>query len=419
MDPKIEETVGRIHSTQYKIVLYTTGGAAQAPSWLLSTPGASRTVLEARVPYATASLSQVLGHTPQSYASAATAIDMAIAAYKQAATLSTIGTPILGVGATCALATDRDRRGDHKAFVSVHSGTSTRTYSLVFSKGSRGRREEDFLASKLVVDAIAAATGVVPPSAVSTASLQEQGLLSPGDSLTESYVAVNEKELLRDMLNGRFKCLEFNGAGATVVDAPRPGRVYLPGSFNPLHDGHKTLLNAAVEHVAGSTIHGTTNTGIQSTGNTLVNNEGLFELSVGNADKGLLPLPELERRVQQFVAAGLPVVITQAPLFTMKAELFPASTFVVGYDTAARLVQEGYYGSETSMLLQFAKLAHVGCKFLVAGRKEDSTGRFLTLDNLDVPAVLQRGHLFDCLKQEEFRMDVSSTELRSKGQGVS
>lgn len=26
------------------------------------------------------------------------------------------------------------------------------------------------------------------------------------------------------------------------MDAPRPGRIYLPGSFNPLHDGHKDML---------------------------------------------------------------------------------------------------------------------------------------------------------------------------------
>lgn len=26
------------------------------------------------------------------------------------------------------------------------------------------------------------------------------------------------------------------------VDAPRHGRLYLPGSFQPLHDGHKEML---------------------------------------------------------------------------------------------------------------------------------------------------------------------------------
>lgn len=33
-----------------------------------------------------------------------------------------------------------------------------------------------------------------------------------------------------------------SAGGNIYVDAPRPGRIYLPGSFNPLHDGHKDML---------------------------------------------------------------------------------------------------------------------------------------------------------------------------------
>ena len=39
--------------------------------------------------------------------------------------------------------------------------------------------------------------------------------------------------------------------------------------------------------------------------------ECCFELSIGNADKGLLPLSEIQQRVAQFTAAALPLVITQ------------------------------------------------------------------------------------------------------------
>lgn len=39
--------------------------------------------------------------------------------------------------------------------------------------------------------------------------------------------------------------------------------------------------------------------------------EGCFELSVGNPDKGLLPLDVVRRRVQQFVDTNTPVVVTQ------------------------------------------------------------------------------------------------------------
>lgn len=146
---------------------------------------------------------------------------------------------------------------------------------------------------------------------------------------------------------------------------------------------------------------------------------GMYELSIGNADKvhmhvatcrsrrgsqGFLPEDEILRRVRQFEDAGLPVVVTQAPLFTQKAELFPKSVFAVGYDTAVRLVKPEYYGDETAMLLQFAKLVYRGCSFLVGGRVDDG-GRFCTLDDVAIPEDLQRGGLFKGMDESLFRCD--------------
>ena len=76
----------------------------------------------------------------------------------------------------------------------------------------------------------------------------------------------------------------------------------------------------------------------------------------------------------------------QAPLYTNKARLLPRSTFVVGYDTAIRLVMPKYYGGEVDMLLQFAELKHAGCSFLVAGRAEGDD--FKGLKDLEMPEAL-------------------------------
>lgn len=54
--------------------------------------------------------------------------------------------------------------------------------------------------------------------------------------LQESEQSIEEP--LQELLEGRVRSVEYSG-GQVIVDAPRRGRVYLPGSFNPLHDGHK------------------------------------------------------------------------------------------------------------------------------------------------------------------------------------
>lgn len=51
---------------------------------------------------------------------------MAVAAYRRGAQLSAMGTDIVGVACTCALATDREKRGEHKAYIATYTGTQER-----------------------------------------------------------------------------------------------------------------------------------------------------------------------------------------------------------------------------------------------------------------------------------------------------
>ena len=74
----------------------------------------------------------------------------------------------------------------------------------------------------------------------------------------------------------------------------------------------------------------------------------------------------------------------QATLYVEKARLFAKSKFVVGYDTAIRLVMPKYYGGHVKMLLELTALHHRGCQFLVAGRTGDN-GKFLTLKDVEIP----------------------------------
>lgn len=79
----------------------------QAIGALVSVPGASNTVLDARVPYANSATVDLLGSEPESMCSRTTAELLAKRAYERAAQLSSPGEPIIGIACTASLRTVR------------------------------------------------------------------------------------------------------------------------------------------------------------------------------------------------------------------------------------------------------------------------------------------------------------------------
>ena len=74
--------------TPPQVVLFATGGGIQASTYLLGTPGASRSVLDVQMPYSRSSLRQLLGgRDPHKYVSADVARDLAAAAFERARAL--------------------------------------------------------------------------------------------------------------------------------------------------------------------------------------------------------------------------------------------------------------------------------------------------------------------------------------------
>ncbi|NCF44140.1 MAG: hypothetical protein GWP70_04885, partial [Proteobacteria bacterium] len=58
-------TIQALHDSAWQGVLHITGGGTSVLSKLLAVPGASRTVLDATIPYANAALAQLLGGVPE------------------------------------------------------------------------------------------------------------------------------------------------------------------------------------------------------------------------------------------------------------------------------------------------------------------------------------------------------------------
>jgi hypothetical protein len=377
MDANLRSLIEALHHSGRQCVLAVTGGGAEAAAQLLTVPGASRSILEVVVPYHERSLIEFLGHAPEQFCSAATSRAMASRACERARWLAP-GQPVVGLGCTATLATDRPKRGDHRFHIAVHAGPQTLTCSLILSKGARDRAGEEAILDAVLLNALAEACGVeqrLPLALLAGEELQVERQPGAGP--------------LAHFLHGQTAtvCIEIDGRERS--DAPLP-RLLLPGSFHPVHEGHWKLAAVA----AGRCGH-----------------PAAFELSVANVDKPPLADEEVRRRRLQFTWHA-PLWLTRAPTFVEKAALFPGVVFVVGADTAVRLVAPRYYqDSESHMLKALAQIRARGCRFLVAGRA-DAAGKFQTLDDLALPAAFR--DLFEHIPESEFHLDLSSTQLRAQ-----
>jgi len=284
---------------------------------------------------------------------------------------------VLGLGATASLVSDRPKHGDHRCHIAV-AIAGVEIVSIVLDKGRRDRAGEEDLVAHAILMCLAEGCGVAPPA--------PESLLTPRDRLTRTARALISP--IDKLLSGEIARLTACPGGQLVEFAPIPAAV-LPGSFNPRHAGHIGLAETA-SAILGAPIH--------------------FELSAINVDKPALTADEIRRRLAQFTGEAT-VELTRAPTFVEKSRLFPGVTFVIGADTVERLVAARYYdGNETKMRAALEEMAARGCRFLVAVRR-DPAGRLRSLADAPIPEEFTG--LFTQIPESRFRLDTSSTELRT------
>ena len=177
MDDAVHSLVEAIHASPVRTVLAVSGAGSQALAWLLSVGGASRTILEATIPYAQTAFVEYAGRSPGEFASPDAASALASKALERARTLVEDGSTVVGIGCAATIATDRLKRGEHRAFVSCASIGGVRTHALHIEKGARDRAGEEALVSRLILNVLAEASGV---GARLTLDLR------PGEQLTEA-----------------------------------------------------------------------------------------------------------------------------------------------------------------------------------------------------------------------------------------
>ena len=376
--------IERLTEQGRRLVLVSTGGGAGGIAALVGTPGASAVVLEGLVPYAREAIDALLGGPQESYCSARTARRLAVAAWQRAARLSGVAaaptSACLGAAVTASLRTRAPKRGQHRVFAAMHSLDATRVAELVLEKGGRSRTEEEAVAAAMLLAAVADASG-------GDGELPS-GLLGTGERVI--HTRAEPPAAWRELAAGQRQVV----AAAAAADAvPRPGSLVFPGSFDPLHDGHRQMAALAAE---------------------IAERPVAYELSITNVDKPTLDWIELRDRAAQFAAApdGQPQLwLTRAATFLEKLAVFPQSTFVMGADTYVRLADPRYYGgSADAARAAVRRIATEARGLIVFGRVK--AGVFQDPAQLDVPEELRSVTYF--VSQREFRLDVSSTEIRRR-----
>ncbi|MFK7805803.1 MAG: hypothetical protein AB8G95_29505 [Anaerolineae bacterium] len=379
MQAEILDLVRSVHKTPHKVVLATAGAGTQALSDLLAVAGASNTLLEARVPYDKSAFVDFVGGEPKKFVSSKAARLLAGSSFHRAQQLSNQfpdSDHLIGLACSASIATNRPKRGDHHAWIVTWQKGRIVQVHITLEKGKRTRSQEEKLISKIMLNLLAQACDL--PNQISLG-------LSDLDIL-ETQV-IDHTQDVENFLAGNSGFIGMYAHGKTKTNGISP-KVLMPGSFNPLHAGHTELAGVASQ-ILGQPV--------------------AFEISALNVDKPPLAQDVVLSRIAQF-AGHFPVYVTGAPTFLDKARLFAGVTFVVGFDTAERILMPKYYdNSEADMLAALAEIKALGCHFLVAGRK-GKDGVYDPPEALQAPSSF--ADLFMPIPDGLFRRDISSTELR-------
>ena len=453
----------QLHGSPWQGVFHLTGGGAGFLAEALGTPGASQTVLEARIPYAKPALAELLRTAPRQACNAEVARALAMAAFQRAAVLQRAAAPaqipraaasalasgmpdappasapppqqardgkpaeqetpqLFGFGGTASLATNRIKRGPCRAHLAVQTRTHTFCGEISL-QGDRANQEQalteaawETLQNALgltrsvpdrqaanaqahsdqagIVQASSAEWATFPRGAaqataqagIAQAGSAEAGTKANADAVGAKAGGASGSRLAlqsaqapqdwQDLVTGRQR---------RIQTAPHDGLLLLPGAFNPLHDGHRRMMTHA---------------------EAMLGRAGAFELSIENPDKPMLDYLSIRDRLAQF---RHPAWLTRLPRFLEKARHFPGATFALGTDTLMRIADPRYYGSAQERDRQLSEMLGLGTRFLVFGRLIN--GAFRCLSDCPLPPALRDA----CIEvpQEQFRLDISSTELRA------
>lgn len=351
-----QQLIKNVYLSGSQFSLAVTGGGTSAIASLFGVAGASTTLLDATVPYHAAALDRFVSASSPQGCNTHTARAMAMAAYMNAREIMPEN-KVIGVGCTAAIATNRARKGTDRCHIAVQSAGFTTIYDIDLNRED-DREKQEAICRTAILEAMACAVDVSIDPTDTGARIKHIDAEEPWVSLL---------------------------SGATESTSTPANACIFPGAFNPIHDGHRGMINTARD---------------------LLGQDVTLELSIGNVDKPPLDFLSMSERLTD----EFDLVFSNAPTFVKKSAIFPDSVFIVGLDTIVRIDEARYYGSETARDNALVTMARCGARFLVFGRQ---TGKnFHTLADVSLSKTLK--NMCTGVTEDQFRMDISSSEIRSR-----